>query len=101
MKSLNIKETDKEMSLSYTVFQRIFCRSLFKESLIEVLREIEDGVNRKSKVETQTQPPKSQSMRYSQMMGDGPGMATVREMSIKTSERPSRMSNDRTSKPKV
>ena len=40
MKSLNIK--DKDIKLNYTIFQRVFCRSIFKESLTEVLREIED-----------------------------------------------------------
>ena len=40
MKSLRIK--DKDTKLNYSVFQRIFCRSIFKESLIEVLREIEE-----------------------------------------------------------
>ena len=29
------------------MFQRLFCRALFKESLIEQLREIEAGVGRK------------------------------------------------------
>ena len=40
MKSLNIR--DKEIKLNYTIFQRVFCRSIFKESLTEVLREIEE-----------------------------------------------------------
>lgn len=47
MKSLNIKEkVDKEMTLDYALFQRLFIRRIFKESLVEVLREIEDGVQR-------------------------------------------------------
>ena len=51
MKSLHIREQDREMNLNYAFFQRIFCRSLFKESLIEVLREIERGIYRKRKVD--------------------------------------------------
>ena len=49
MKSLGIREQDKDMSLNYAQFQRIFCRSVFKESLIEVLRVIEEGVYRNKK----------------------------------------------------
>ena len=49
MKSLNIKEQEvpKAMTLNYALFQRIFCRCVFKQSLIEVLHEIEEGINRK------------------------------------------------------
>ena len=49
MKSLNMKEQEvpKAMTLNYALFQRIFCRCVFKQSLIEVLHEIEEGINRK------------------------------------------------------
>lgn len=40
MKSLNLK--DKDIEINYSIFQRIFCRSVFKESLVEVTREIEE-----------------------------------------------------------
>ena len=49
MKSCKIRdkiEEDKEMKLNYSLFQRIFISRIFKESLVEVLREIEDGVHR-------------------------------------------------------
>ena len=49
MKSLKIRDKEdeeKEMKLDYSLFQRIFILSIFKESLVEVLREIEDGVHR-------------------------------------------------------
>ena len=82
MTYLNINEADKEIFISYTHFQRLFCRSLFKESLIEVLHEIEEGVYRKSKVNNQTQQSKSQVLRESQMNGDVYAMASVQEKSI-------------------
>ena len=48
MKSLGMKEQERiaDIRVNYAHFQRIFCRSIFKESLIEVLREIEDGIHR-------------------------------------------------------
>ena len=82
MTYLNINEADKEIFISYTHFQRLFCRSLFKESLIEVLHEIEEGVYRKSKVNNQTQQSKSQVLRESQMNEDVYAMASVQEKSI-------------------
>lgn len=39
MKTLKLKSRD--IRISYSVFQRVFCRSIFKESLTEVLKEIE------------------------------------------------------------
>ena len=60
VKSLNIRDTEtKELKLNYALFQRIFCRSIFKESLIEVLREIEDGVTRQRKQDFTQQGAKS------------------------------------------
>ena len=58
MKSCKIRdkiEEDKEMKLNYSLFQRIFISRIFKESLVEVLREIEDGVHR--------QPPPTNTRR--------------------------------------
>ena len=44
LKSLNIRQQDSEVvRINYALFQRIFCRCVFKESLVEVLREIEGG----------------------------------------------------------
>lgn len=44
LKSLNIRQQDSEvMRINYKLFQRIFCRCVFRESLVEVLREIEAG----------------------------------------------------------
>ena len=51
MKSLNIK--DPEIKINYSTFQRVFCRSIFKESLIEVLREIEQDQFRKPEVKVE------------------------------------------------
>lgn len=59
MKSLNIRDSDVEMNLNYALFQRLFCRSIFKESLIEVLHEIEKGVYRKQKIDS----PRNSSMK--------------------------------------
>ena len=39
MKTLKLKNRD--VKINYSVFQRVFCRSIFKESLTEVLKEIE------------------------------------------------------------
>ena len=49
VKTLNLRETDKDMYLNYALFQQLFIRCLFKESLIQVLKEIEQGVVRKKK----------------------------------------------------
>mmetsp|Transcript_25779 Transcript_25779/g.32082 ORF Transcript_25779/g.32082 Transcript_25779/m.32082 type:complete len:285 (+) Transcript_25779:558-1412(+) len=50
MKNLNIREVvdNKEFTLDFALFQRIFIRRIFKESLVEVLREIEEGVQRQA-----------------------------------------------------
>ena len=47
VKSLNMREKEAEdIRINYFLFQRIFMRCIFKESLVEVLREIEEGVQR-------------------------------------------------------
>jgi len=64
LKSLNIREQDKdEVTINYALFQRIFIRCVFKESLVEVLHEIEEGVYRAKKKDPQQAYSRSPTLR--------------------------------------
>lgn len=56
MKQLQIREADRDMSLNYSLFQRLFVRCIFKQSLVEVLDEIKSGSFRQN-LKAEAQPP--------------------------------------------